>query len=181
MQHISFVKRAFLCFLLVSVMSFAAQKTAGGYYRDAAFQYNENRHTTEKITCKEGISYYPNDMKLQMLLDRIQEAKEEQKNKNKEQNQDQQDQNQDQEQNKDQQDQNQDQEQNQDQQDQNQDQEQNQDQQDQNQDQNAPQEMPVGQMSPEDASQLLKDFNEQNGEQKPWKPVRGQARPLKDW
>ncbi|HPW94950.1 MAG TPA: hypothetical protein PLT31_07155 [Fibrobacteraceae bacterium] len=194
MQHISFVKRAFLCFLLVSVMSFAAQKTAGGYYRDAAFQYIENRLPTAEITCKEGLSYYPNDMKLQMLLDRIQEAKEEQKNKNKEQNKDQQDQNQDQEQNKDQQDQNQDQEQNKDQQDQNQDQEQNkdqqdqnqdqeqnQDQQDQNQDQNAPQEMPVGQMSPEDASQLLKDFNEQNGEQKPWKPVRGQARPLKDW
>ena len=194
MQKRSLVKRVFLCFLLVSVMAFAAQKTAGGYYRDAAFQYIENRLPTAEITCKEGLSYYPNDMKLQMLLDRIQEAKEEQKNKNKEQNQDQQDQNQDQEQNKDQQDQNQDQEQNkdqqdqnqdqeqnQDQQDQNQDQEQNQDQQDQNQDQNAPQEMPVGQMSPEDASQLLKDFNEQNGEQKPWKPVRGQARPLKDW
>ena len=194
MQKRSLVKRVFLCFLLVSVMAFAAQKTAGGYYRDAAFQYIENRLPTAEITCKEGLSYYPNDMKLQMLLDRIQEAKEEQKNKNKEQNQDQQDQNQDQEQNKDQQDQNQDQEQNKDQQDQNQDQEQNkdqqdhnqdqeqnQDQQDQNQDQNAPQEMPVGQMSPEDASQLLKDFNEQNGEQKPWKPVRGQARPLKDW
>ena len=194
MQKRSLVKRVFLCFLLVSVMAFAAQKTAGGYYRDAAFQYIENRLPTAEITCKEGLSYYPNDMKLQMLLDRIQEAKEEQKNKNKEQNQDQQDQNQDQEQNKDQQDQNQDQEQNKDQQDQNQDQEQNQDQQDQNQDQeqnkdqqdqnqdqNDPQEMPVGQMSPEDASQLLKDFNEQNGEQKPWKPVRGQARPLKDW
>jgi flagellar biosynthesis GTPase FlhF len=207
MQKRSLVKRVFLCFLLVSVMAFAAQKTAGGYYRDAAFQYIENRLPTAEITCKEGLSYYPNDMKLQMLLDRIQEAKEEQKNKNKEQNQDQQDQNQDQEQNKDQQDQNQDQEQNQDQQDQNQDQEQNKDQQDQNQDQeqnqdqqdqnqdqeqnkdqqdqnqdqNDPQEMPVGQMSPEDASQLLKDFNEQNGEQKPWKPVRGQARPLKDW
>ena len=194
MQKRSLVKRVFLCFLLVSVMAFAAQKTAGGYYRDAAFQYIENRLPTAEITCKEGLSYYPNDMKLQMLLDRIQEAKEEQKNKNKEQNQDQQDQNQDQEQNKDQQDQNQDQEQNKDQQDQNQDQEQNKDQQDhnqdqeqnkdqqdQNQDQNAPQEMPVGQMSPEDASQLLKDFNEQNGEQKPWKPVRGQARPLKDW
>src|SRR5574344_189899 len=191
MQKRSLVKRVFLCFLLVSVMAFAAQKTAGGYYRDAAFQYIENRLPTAEITCKEGLSYYPNDMKLQMLLDRIQEAKEEQKNKNKEQNQDQQDQNQDQEQNKDQQDQNQDQEQNKDQQDQNQDQEQNKDQQDQNQDQeqqqdqnqdqNDPQEMPVGQMSPEDASQLLKDFNEQNGEQKPWKPVRGQARPLKDW
>lgn len=36
-------------------------------------------------------------------------------------------------------------------------------------------------MSPEDAAQLLKDFDEQNGERKPWKPIRGQARPAKDW
>jgi hypothetical protein len=32
------VKRGFLCFLLVSVM-LCVSKTAGGYYRDAAFQY----------------------------------------------------------------------------------------------------------------------------------------------
>ena len=46
-----------------------------------------------------------------------------------------------------------------------------------------PQEQPVqmGEMSPEEAAQLLKDFDEQNGERKPWKPVRGQARPAKDW
>lgn len=44
-----------------------------------------------------------------------------------------------------------------------------------------PQEVPAGQMSPEEASQLLKDFDEQNGERKPWKPLRGQARPAKDW
>ena len=31
------------------------------------------------------------------------------------------------------------------------------------------------------AAQLLKDFDEQNGERKPWKPVRGQVRPAKDW
>ena len=46
-----------------------------------------------------------------------------------------------------------------------------------------PREQPVqmGEMSPEDAAQLLKDFDEQNGERKPWKPLRGQARPAKDW
>ncbi len=46
-----------------------------------------------------------------------------------------------------------------------------------------PQEQPVqmGEMTPEEASQLLKDFDEQNGERKPWKPIRGQARPAKDW
>lgn len=46
-----------------------------------------------------------------------------------------------------------------------------------------PQEQPMqmGEMSPEEAAQLLKDFDEQNGERKPWKPIRGQARPAKDW
>ena len=46
-----------------------------------------------------------------------------------------------------------------------------------------PQEQPVqmGEMTPEEAAQLLKDFDEQNGERKPWKPVRGQARPARDW
>ena len=46
-----------------------------------------------------------------------------------------------------------------------------------------PQEQPaqMGEMGPEDAAQLLKDFDEQNGERKPWKPLRGQARPAKDW
>ena len=38
-----------------------------------------------------------------------------------------------------------------------------------------------GELSPEEAAQLLKDFDEQNGERKPWKPVRGQARPARDW
>ena len=41
--------------------------------------------------------------------------------------------------------------------------------------------VPMGEMSPEEAAQLLKDFDEQNGERKPWKPLRGQARPAKDW
>ena len=46
-----------------------------------------------------------------------------------------------------------------------------------------PQEQSVqmGEMTPEEAAQLLKDFDEQNGERKPWKPLRGQARPAKDW
>ena len=41
--------------------------------------------------------------------------------------------------------------------------------------------VPVGEMTPEEANQLLKDFDEQNGERKPWKPIRGQRRPEKDW
>ena len=211
--------------------AFAAPKSASAYYGDAAFQYIENRLPTAEITCNEGLQYYPNDQKLQMLLDRIHEAKDEQKNENKkndpkndQNNQDQNNQDQNQDQDKQNQDQNKDQ-QNQDQQ--NQDQnggqssssaqnDQNQDQQNQgdqgkssdNQQQSSDsnggageqsqqpeagssdsegsdqeQEQPLapGELTPEEAAQLLKDFDEQNGERKPWKPVRGQARPAKDW
>jgi len=220
--------------LLLASAAFAAPKSASAYYGDAAFQYIENRLPSAEITCNEGLQYYPNDQKLQMLLDRIHEAKNEQQNENKkndpknDQNQDQnnQDQNQDQNQDKQNQDQNKDQ-QNQDQQNQNQNgdqssssaqNDQNQDQQNQGQngqssssqggdssdsnggageqpqpeqsegnssDSNGgePEQQPLapGEMTPEEAAQLLKDFDEQNGERKPWKPVRGQARPAKDW
>jgi hypothetical protein len=188
-----------------------APKTAAQYYSDAAFQYIENRLPTAEITCKEGLSYYPDDAKLQMLKDRIEESKNEQQKQNQQNNPKNENQNQDQNQDKNQ---NQDQ-QNQDQQNQDQ---QNQDQQNQdssssqNEDQNQggssdsqggdsqssdsnesqqpdqpqgenenPEEVPEGQMSPQQASQLLKDFDEEHGERKPWKPVRGQARPEKDW
>ena len=217
--------------LFLASVAFAAPKSASAYYGDAAFQYIENRLPTAEITCNEGLQYYPNDQKLQMLLDRIHEAKDEQKNENKkndpkndQNNQDQNNQDQNQDQDKQNQDQNKDQ-QNQDQQ--NQDQnggqssssaqnDQNQDQQNQgdqgkssdNQQQSSDsnggageqpqqpeagssdsegsdqeQEQPLapGELTPEEAAQLLKDFDEQNGERKPWKPVRGQVRPAKDW
>lgn len=192
--------------LLLAGNAFAAPKSASAYYSDAAFQYIENRLPTAEITCNEGLQYYPNDQKLQMLLDRIKEAKDEQKNENKKndpkndqkQDQDNQDQNKDnQDQNKDLQDQNQ-----QDQntgessssQGDNQSSDSNggadqQPQPEQPEDQSSdsqggedqqPDETPA-MMSPEDAAQMLKDFDEQNGERKPWKPIRGQARPAKDW
>ncbi len=223
--------------MLLSVAAFAAPKSASAYYGDAAFQYIENRLPTAEITCNEGLQYYPNDQKLQMLLDRIHEAKNEQQNENKkndpknDQNQDQNNQDQNQDQDKQNQDQNKDQQnqQNQDQQNQNQNgdqssssaqNDQNQDKQDQGQnggqssssqggqssdsnggageqpqqpeqsegnssDSNGgePEQQPLapGEMTPEEAAQLLKDFDEQNGERKPWKPVRGQVRPAKDW
>ena len=222
---------ALIAVLSLAVAAFAAPKSASAYYGDAAFQYIENRLPTAEITCNEGLQYYPNDQKLQMLLDRIHEAKDEQKNENKKndpkdnQNQDNQDQNnqdQNQDQNKDQQNQdkqNQDQNQNQngDQSSSSSGEDQNQDQQNQgNQGQSSSsdpqssdsnggageqpqqpeagssdsdgsdqeeQQQPLapGELTPEEAAQLLKDFDEQNGERKPWKPVRGQARPVKDW
>ena len=48
-------------------------------------------------------------------------------------------------------------------------------------DQEQEQPLAPGELTPEEAAQLLKDFDEQNGERKPWKPVRGQVRPAKDW
>lgn len=194
--------------LLLAGNAFAAPKSASAYYSDAAFQYIENRLPTAEITCNEGLQYYPNDQKLQMLLDRIKEAKDEQKNENKkndpkndqnnDQNQDNQDQNKDnQDQNKDQQDQNQ-QDQNSGESSSSQGDNQSSDsnggadqqpQPEQPEDQSSdsqggedqqPDETPA-MMSPEDAAQMLKDFDEQNGERKPWKPIRGQARPAKDW
>lgn len=193
--------------LLLAGNAFAAPKSASAYYSDAAFQYIENRLPTAEITCNEGLQYYPNDQKLQMLLDRIKEAKDEQKNENKKndpKNDQNNDQNQDQDQNKDNQDQNKDQ-QDQNQQDQNSGESSSsqgdnrssdsnggadqQPQPEQPEDQSSdsqggedqqPDETPA-MMSPEDAAQMLKDFDEQNGERKPWKPIRGQARPAKDW
>ena len=61
--------------LFLAVAAFAAPKSASAYYSDAAFQYIENRLPSAEITCNEGLQYYPNDQKLQMLLDRIKEAK----------------------------------------------------------------------------------------------------------
>ena len=57
-------------FFLASA-AFAAPKSAAAYYGDAAFQYIENRLPSAEITCNEGLQHYPNDQKLQMLLDRI--------------------------------------------------------------------------------------------------------------
>lgn len=199
---------AFFAVMFLSVAAFAAPKSASAYYSDAAFQYIENRLPSAEITCNEGLQYYPNDQKLQMLLDRIHEAKDKQKNENKK-NDKNQDNNQDQ---------------NgegnssgsessssaSDEQDQNgggqssssdagssggegsageqpepeQPEEGSSDSQgDSSNDGAEPEEQPVqmGEMSPEEAAQLLKDFDEQNGERKPWKPIRGQARPAKDW
>ena len=223
---------AFIAILFFAIASFAAgPTTARDFFRKGSYEYAAGKLPTAEITCKEGLSKYPNDEKLQFLLDRIVEAKNKQKNENKknDKNQDnndqnQNDQNQDQNQDKNNQDQNKDQ-QNQDQQNQNGDQSSSSSQNDQNQDQQnqgnqgqssssgaqssdsngggeqqqpqqpeagssdsngsdqEEQQQPLqpGELTPEEAAQLLKDFDEQNGERKPWKPVRGQARPAKDW
>ncbi len=189
--------------LCVAAAAYAAPKSAAEYYSDAAFQYIESRLPSAEITCKEGLSYYPSDSKLQMLLDRIQQAKDKQKQQNQNQNKDKnQNQNQDKNQNdknkqnqdKNQQDQNKnDQNQNKDQQNQDQNKKQNKDQNKGDQGRSSssgmssqsnggeqPQ-LPPGSLSKDDAAQLLKDFDKENGERKPWRPVQGRAVPDKDW
>ena len=179
--------------ILLASAAFAAPKSASAYYSDAAFQYIENRLPSAEITCNEGLQYYPTDQKLQMLLDRIHEAKDEQKNENKK-NDKNQDNNQDQNggQSSDSQDGGSSESNSSDsnggageQPQPEQPEEGSSDSQgDSSNDGGAePEEQPVpmGEMSPEEAAQLLKDFDEQNGERKPWKPIRGQARPAKDW
>ncbi len=202
--------------LSAATFSFAAKapKSAEKYYSDAAFQYIENRLPTAEITCKEGLQHYPDDAKLQMLADRIEESKNEQQKQNQENNSSQDKQNPDR---------------NSSENSQNENQNPNQDSDGQSSagdssaessssqgsensgadnssgesssdsrgssasEQNAPkessdssgegenEEVPPGQMSPQEASQLLKDFDEEHGERKPWKPARGMARPEKDW
>src|SRR5574344_2031239 len=144
--------------LCVAAAAYAAPKSAAEYYSDAAFEYIESRLPSAEITCKEGLSYYPSDSKLQMLLDRIQQAKDKQKQQN---------QNQKKDKNK------------------------NQNKGDQGRSSSSgmssqsnggeqPQ-LPPGSLSKDDAAQLLKDFDKENGERKPWRPVQGRAVPDKDW
>ncbi len=205
--------------LSAATLSLAAKapKSAEKYYSDAAFQYIENRLPTAEITCKEGLQYYPDDAKLQMLSDRIEESKNEQQKQNQENNSSQDKQNSDQNSDK-----------NSSENSQNENQERNQNSEGQSSadensaessssqgsensdangsgesssdsrgssanEQNASEEssdssgegeneeVPPGQMSPQEASQLLKDFDEEHGERKPWKPAKGMARPEKDW
>ena len=92
----------FLSVVAASTCAFAAKapKSAAQYYSDAAFQYIQNRLPTAEITCKEGLSYYPDDAKLQMLQDRIEESKDEQQKQNQQNNPNNENQNQDQNQDK---------------------------------------------------------------------------------
>lgn len=206
------MKKIALCLVAFSAgtLAFAAKppKTADMYYSDAAFQYIENRLPTAEITCKEGLSHFPGDAKLQMLADRIEESKNEQQKQNRENNP---------ESNRDKNGDSPDSEQNREQdQNQNGDNSQNENQEQGGNSSNSESsssaensndsrdnptsadsgensgessgssenengEVPPGGMSPAEASQLLKDFDEEHGERKPWKPAKGMARPEKDW
>ncbi|NLO24457.1 MAG: hypothetical protein GX116_09055 [Fibrobacter sp.] len=197
-----FFKSVLISIFFIYSFGVAANKTIHEYYREAAFQYIENRLPTAEITCQEGLSRYPNSLKLQMLLDRILEAKNEQKKQNQDPSQQNQDQNQDpsdsnENEQKDSPGEDQDSNENSDSPSDSKDStpEENPEPKPEDADSNPentetkqneedhknmepPQEELLDYISPEEASQLLKDFNEEKGERKPW---RGKTRPLKDW
>lgn len=175
----------------------APTRSADAYFRDAASQFIEGRLPTAALTCQEGLRQYPENQSLQLLLERIQENQEEQKKQcNNPQNSDNQNENQDKQENQDQKD--------------SEDSSQKNESQDPNQSASSSESqgssssvsaesnpagsssagassnsagVPVapGELTPEQAEQLLREFNQHRGERKPWKPGKGRARPEKDW
>lgn len=212
------MRKIFLITCLLSIGAFA--QTATEYFRQCAYQYTENKLPSAEITCREGLSKFPSENKLQWLLERILERKDAQKEENQKNN-DSQKNNSDNSENSDnsnnsdnsQNDSNENAPSNESSSDSenspessSSESENNNDGKngadggnsssspsdsneqpqagasDENQNENSPEEEnDPAQISPEQASQLLKDFDEQSGERKPWKPARGTAYPEKDW
>jgi len=188
----------------------ATSRSADAYFRDAAYEYIAGRMPTATQTCEEGLRQYPNDARLKNLLERIRENKEEQKNKcdnpqdggdqgDSKKNDNKDDKKSD---GKDGEKDDQKNDQNDDKKDGQKD-EQKQDSNGQSSDSRsdkspegqqgassaggassaaaAPQPLRPGELSKDQAEQLLRDFNQNTGERKPWKPVQGRKVPEKDW
>lgn len=195
-RYFSFMHRMVVLGLVLVFSAWG--KTATDYFQNAASLYVEGRLPSANIEAQEGLAQYPADAKLQMLAKRIQEAQDEQKkecdkkNPGNQENQDDQDQ-------KDQENQNDSQQSPQDSQNQGQsssaeasssaqngassDSHSQEDQpSDQQQQQPVPQDsLKEGQLSPDQAAQLLKDFEENDREKKRKLNLRGRAIPEKDW
>ncbi|HSQ41005.1 MAG TPA: hypothetical protein VLM37_01855 [Fibrobacteraceae bacterium] len=76
-------RRIFLLSLLFGVVLVgAATKTAHDYFLKGAYLYADAQYPTAAIETREGLTKYPADSKLQMLLKRIEEAMEKQKQEN---------------------------------------------------------------------------------------------------
>jgi Ca-activated chloride channel family protein len=71
-----------LILLLLASAVLLCAKTATEYFRQGAFQYADAKFPSAAIEVREGLSKYPSDTKLQMLLKRIEDAMKEQKDKN---------------------------------------------------------------------------------------------------
>lgn len=173
----------------------ATNRSAAQYYRDAASEYIAGQNASAAQTCEEGLRAHPGDSRLQKLLERIRDNQEQQKK----QCQNPQDSDSSQNKDKDQekkpnQDQNK-----QDKNDKNQNGSGSSGSKGSSNSQNqsgqgvssssasgngmSEQAMPMrpGELNREQAQQLLKDFNQNSGERKAWRPVHGQSAPEKDW
>jgi len=185
--------------------STAGAASADDFYHNASYMYIEGKMDRALLETEAGLKQFPGDQKLQMLKERIEEVKESQQDKQQQQNkqnQDQQDQKEKQEKDSNQKgEENQDQEQEQGEEKEQQEEKEEQDQQDstQNQDPEQPEESeedPEDQkqqdtleqmeaqeqtITPEQAKELLENFNEKANERPKWKPSGKNARPQKDW
>lgn len=189
-----------LYWIVILSVSFAwsvPNRSADAYFRDAAAQFIEGRLPTAALTCQEGLRQYPENQSLQLLLERIQENQEEQKKQcNNPQNSDNPNENQDKQENQEKKD-SEDSSQKNESQDSEKSASSSESQGSSSSAQAEPNQggsssagassnsagVPVapGELTPEQAEQLLREFNQHRGERKPWKPGKGRARPEKDW
>jgi Ca-activated chloride channel family protein len=75
-----FFQKILVTLLLVAMV--VGAKTALQFFNDAAFLYSDARLPSAAIEARTGIAQYPNDIKLQRLLKRIEEAQKEQQKQN---------------------------------------------------------------------------------------------------
>jgi len=73
---------AILFLLVASVFA----KSANEYFVQGAFLYAQAKYPTAAIEVREGLAQHPSDLKLQRLLKRIEEAQKEQKQQNNKEN-----------------------------------------------------------------------------------------------
>ncbi|MGL1901144.1 MAG: hypothetical protein OCC49_03330 [Fibrobacterales bacterium] len=186
--------------MILTVIGLASAQSAHDYFKKASFLYIGSKVDQALLEAEEGLSRHPQNEKLQMLKERIEEIKEQQEEQKKDQ---QQQQNQDQEQQEDQE--------NQEENKQDQEEEQNQknksgvsssqesssssdtssEKSDPQEDKSTeadstetpPPEVQEGELTPEQAEELLQNYNEEETKEDPekWKRGKGQGRPVKDW
>jgi len=72
--------------MVIASAVFVNAKTAQEYFLKSANLYTDAAYPTAEIEAREGLTRYPTDTKLQMLLQRIQDAMKDQKDKNDKQN-----------------------------------------------------------------------------------------------
>jgi len=170
------------------VLGFACAKSAQEYFTDASYLYTDARLPSAAIEARTGLAQYPSDVKLQRLLKRIEEAQKEQEKQNNKDNPSKNDQKQDQDQKSSSSGQGQGQSQNASSQAQSSSSGKGDSKPD---EQNASSQsgassaseepLKEGQLSKDQAEQMLKDFQENDKERKRTQQMHGRAAPEKDW